>query len=465
MTMVVAQDDTTQPTTATVSARLADYVHDLRFEDIDPGAIERLKYHLLHHLGLALSAHSQDDGQKAVRAVRALNPLDGPCTVIGTDGRATAMDAAFANTTLMRADGWDDVLFPVGVHPGLMTIPPALAMAEEAALTGRDLLTAIVAGYDVMGKLGRSAWTWSAPVPRRATNVFGSFGATTVAAKLLRMDRIQTMHAMSYAAHSAMGLAVGSLITHYYGMVVRNGMLGALLAREGGEAVPDVLEGRFGFFDSFLGQAPPDLDAALDSLGHTFEIENATIKRYPGTALNIVPIDLMTTLVREHGLSTDTVAAIEIELPEERANFDAGHSTGPFHSRVQATSSAAFQLAMVLTGVLDIDQSYPQMIERYDEAFGTPAVDEIVARTTVVLVKDRPIRYARIALTTSEGEHVSSAGDGHQLPWVEWMPWLAERNDGVVSEDQLKQLVDLVTDLERVDDVSELMGCLRGAPA
>jgi 2-methylcitrate dehydratase PrpD len=453
----------TQLAARTISARLGDYVHDLRYDDIPPGSVERLKFHLLHHFGLALSAHRQDDGQQAVRVTTALSPGGGGCSVIGSDVRAAAMDAAFANTTLMRADGWDDVLFPVGIHPALMTLPPALALAEEAKLSGRDLLTAISAGYDVMGKLGRSSWTWSAPVPRRSTNVFGSFGPATVTAKLLRLDRTQTMHTMSYAAHSAMGLAVGSLITHYYGMVVRNGMLGAVLAREGGVAVPDVLEGRFGFFDSFLGEVPADLDAALDSLGQTFEIDNATVKRYPGTALNIVPIDLMSMLMRAHHLTPDNVAAIEVELPEERANFDAGHSTGPFHSRVQASSSAAFQLAMVLTGALEIDQPYARLIERYDRAFASPEVDEIVGKTKVVLVQGRPIRYARVSVTTADGANVSSAGEGHELPWVDWMPWLVERSDGLVGDDRLRVLVGLVSELENVDDVSELLACLRPA--
>lgn len=454
----------TQLADKTVSARLAEYVHDLRYDDIAPDAIERLKCHLLHHFGLAFSAHRQNDGQQAIRAARMLSPRGAECSVIGSDVRAAAMDAAFANTTLMRADGWDDVLFPVGIHPGLMTMSPALALAEEASLTGRELLTAIIAGYDVMGKLGRSVWTWSAPVPRRGTNVFGSFGAATVSAKLLRLDRTQTMHTMSYAAHSAMGLAVGSLITHYYSMVVRNGMLGALLAREGGEAVPDVLEGRFGFFDSFLGEAPADLDAALDSLGQTFEIDNATIKRYPGTGLNIVPIELMTMLMRDHHLASDSIVAIEIELPEERANFDAGHSTGPFGTRVQASSSVAFQLAMVLTGVLDIEQPYHQMLERYDQEFGTPAVDAIIEKTRVILVRGRPIRYARVTVTKSDGRQVSSVGDGHDVPWVDWLPWLIERSDGLVPDEQVKRLVHLVTDLENLDDVSELMACLRQHP-
>lgn len=303
---------------ATLSGRIAEHIHGLRFEDLPASVVEQTKHHLLHHLRLALTAWVTPDGQQAVRVARLLSPAGGVCTVIGAGLRVAPVDAVLANATLMRAGGLDDVLFPVGVHAGLVTMPVGLAVAEELGLSGRDLITAVVAGYDVLGKLGRPVWAWSADTPRRPTiafGAFGAFGAVTVAARLLGLDGAATAHAIGYAAHSAMGLAEGALVTHYYGLVARNGLLGALLAREGGTAASTAMEGRFGFFSTFFGQLPDGLDAELDTFGRTFEIENATLKRYPGTALNIVPIELMLGLVRTHGLTAADVSSVELELP------------------------------------------------------------------------------------------------------------------------------------------------------
>lgn len=432
----------------TVGERIAEYVHGLRFEDLPPAVVERSKHHLLHHLGLALTAGSTPDGEQAVRIAGLLSADTGGCTVIGSGQRVAPLDAAFANSTLMRAGGLDDVLFPVGVHAGLVTMPVGLALAEQARLSGRDWITAVVAGYDVIGKLGRPVWAWSSDTPRRPTIAYGPFGAATVAAKLLGLDPAATAHAIGYAAHSAMGLAEGALVTHYYGLVARNGMMGALLAREGGTSAPTTLDGRFGFFNTFFGHLPPGLEDSLNTFGVTFEIENATVKRYPGTALNIVPIELMIDLTQAHHLQPDQVSTIEITLPQERANFAEGHSTGPFSTRAAATSSVAFQIAIVL---LDggLDQS------RYDQVDG-PDTREVLAKMRVTLIPDQQIRYARIRITTYDGRDLVAEGNHYEFPRTEWLPALVDRAGDMVDEHRLVRIVELVSRLDQVEDISEL---------
>jgi 2-methylcitrate dehydratase PrpD len=432
----------------TLSEQIAEYVHGLRFEDLPPAVVERSKHHLLHHLGLALTAGSTPDGEQAVRIAGMLSAGTGACTVIGSGQRVAPLDAAFANSTLMRAGGLDDVLFPVGVHAGLVTMPVGLALAEQAGLSGRDWITAVVAGYDVIGKLGRPVWAWSSDTPRRPTIAYGPFGAATVAAKLLGLDPATTAHAVGYAAHSAMGLAEGALVTHYYGLVARNGLLGALLAREGGTAAPTTLDGRFGFFNTFFGHLPPGLEDSLSTFGTTFEIENATIKRYPGTALNIVPIELTAGLTRAHQLRPDQVSTIEVTLPQERANFAEGHSTGPFSTRAAATSSVAFQIAIVLLdGGVDL--------ARYDRV-DSPDIRELLAKMRVTLVPDREIRYARIRITTYDGRDLVAEGNHYEFPRTEWLPALVDQAGTVVSEDRLARIVELVSRLDQLKDISDL---------
>jgi 2-methylcitrate dehydratase PrpD len=433
--------------------RLAERAQGLAFDDLPPYVVGQAKDHLVHNLGLALRGHRRDHGRQAVRVARSLSGDRGTCSIIGSDARATPLDAAFANCTLMRTDGLDDVLFPAGVHAGLVTMPVALALGEDGARSGQEVLAAIVAGYEVMGALATGGFAWDADVPRRPTAVFGTFGAATVAARLLDLDVEQTAHALGYAANTAMGLAEGEPVTHWYGLLARSGLLGAVLAREGGVAASTVLEGHYGFFRTLLGRQAPG-DEELLALGRgRFAIEDATVKRYPGTAANIVPIQLAVELTERHGLTPADVSSIEISLPVERLNFAQGHAPGPFRSRAQATSSAVFWVASVVAkGHLDVGQA-----DRFDD----PEVAMLAEVTGVTFVADRPLRYAEVAVTTTDGRRLSAEGDRHVLPRTEWLGWLEGNAADLLSVGQLERVVALVADLEALDDVSELLRCLR----
>jgi 2-methylcitrate dehydratase PrpD len=349
---------------ATLHRRIAEYICRLRFDDLPDEVVEQAKEMLVYHLGLAFSGYFTEIGAQARAVARELGRGSGDATVIGERFRAPPVDAVIANASLMRELRLDDVLFPAGVHPGLVILPVALALGEQQRCTGQDLLTAIVVGYDVIGTLGGLAWAWSAPLPRRPTIPYGAFGPTAAAARLLGLDAEQTSRAVGYAAHFAMGIPEGDLPSHYYGLVARNGIMAATLARLGGVVAPTVLEGRFGFFNSFLGAVPAGVEDALAGLGRRFQIMGTTTKRYPGTALNIVPIQLALDMVATDGCTAENVAAIRVFLSDLRRNFSDGHSKGPFASRLYASSSLPFGLALsLLDGRLD-DDRYDQFDSR-----------------------------------------------------------------------------------------------------
>ncbi len=440
-------------TAATLSRRVAEHVHDLRFEAIPPAAIDKAKDHLVNHLGLALGGLGLEDGRQAIRLAAMLSEGAGECTVIGSTTSSTALDAAFANCTLMRNQGLDDVLFPVGVHAGLMTFPVALALGEQLGRSGREVLTAIVAGYDVIGKLGADSWSWAAAVPRRPTIPFGPFGATAVAARLLGLEVEQTSRAIGYAAHSAMGLAEGNLVTHYYSLVCRNGLMAALLAREGGDVSPIALEGPFGFFFSFFGAVPDGLDATLATFGTDFEIFNATTKRYPGTALNIVAIELLLALVVEHGVEADDVERIELVLPLERRNFAEGHASPPFATRAAAASSVLFHLA----GVLVDGRVDPARVERFEDA----SIAATAGRMSVALEPGHPIRYARLRVHLRDGRLLEAEGSDFTVPAADRRGSLHAVGDPVLGEAAVERALELALGLEALEDVGELMSLLR----
>jgi 2-methylcitrate dehydratase PrpD len=144
----------------TLSDRIAAYVHGADLEKIDPAAVQKAKDVVLYNVALALQCRRDGHplGMQAFNIARALSPGGGPATLIGYRERAMPLDAAFVNASQMRAYTLDDVIFPAGIHSGLMAIPSALALAEERGRSGRDVLAAVIVAYEVMGKLGMFVW-------------------------------------------------------------------------------------------------------------------------------------------------------------------------------------------------------------------------------------------------------------------------------------------------------------------
>lgn len=446
--------------TATLSQRIAKYLHDETFERIDPAAIARAKSLLAYHIGLAFRAIRQgvdrqgvDMGKQAWAIARELSENCGTSTVIGHAGKVTMVDAAMANCSLMQALGQDDVIFPAGVHPGLMAFPVALAIGERHHISGREFLTAVIAAYEIMGKWG--LWTWGLKTPRRAVMLFGPFGAVAAGARCLGLSEEKTANSMGYAAHTAMGLAEGdSMVTHWYSLVCRNGLTGAYMAKAGGWSSPTVLEGRYGFLEAFVGTTDSiDPDAFIGSFGRDYAIIDACEKRYPGTALNQVPIELARALVKENKLKAADVASIKIALPRERNPLDFAHFKGPFRIRGHAGSSAAFHIAIV---VLDGGET---RMSRFDE-LNNPEILALVDKVDVEFVEGKPIRYAKIELCLKNGSVLSREGDRFYFQPEPAETVLRRDSGDLWPKNKMARFLELHDQLEKLDDISEMVQCL-----
>ena len=321
--------------TATLTQQFARYICNERFGRIDSAAVTRTRQIIAYHIGLACRAvgEGHPEAGRAVAIARELSEDRGSATVIGHGHKVSLVDAVFANCSLMRARGLDDVIFPAGIHAGLVTLPVALGIGERTHASGADLITAVVTGYEVMGKFGR--FTWATDPPRRPTQPFGPFGSIATAAKLLGLDREQTVVALAYAAHTAMGLAEHDLgpVSHWYSLICRNAVTSAYTARKGAWGSPTVIEGRYGFADAFLGCADIDSDAIAASLGRGYAVMESCEKRYPGTALNQVPIELMRSLAIDEGLHAGDVGGYASRSP--RKDGDLPPATNWGHSQTR----------------------------------------------------------------------------------------------------------------------------------
>jgi len=275
----------------TVADRLAEYICGLRFDDLPAAVVDKAKELLVYHLSLGFTGHSWPAGQTAVSLAQELSGEPGSASIIGEPGQVRPLEAAFANAGLMVQSHEDDVLPPM-LHPGRVMHPTAWAIGEDCHVSGRELLTALVVGYDVMGKL-------SDPLPRsddyrrRPQYRFTTFGGAATAARLLGLSADQVAQAMAQAGHAGMGVVEGS--EHFWNVNSRlttGGMMAAYLARAGALAAPRTIEGAYGFYQFYFGAVPDGLDASLDRLGSHFAISDATTKPISASGTNIPALQI-----------------------------------------------------------------------------------------------------------------------------------------------------------------------------
>jgi 2-methylcitrate dehydratase PrpD len=435
-----------------LARRLADYVCTVRLQDFPTAAIERAKEHLLYHAGLAFSGALTADGRQVLDILKLFGPGGKRvCTVIGQPGRHGALEAAFANAAFIRALGFDDVMFPSVIHGGLLSYPVALAIAEQQHSSGAELLTAVLSGYELLDKMyvdqdeGRA--------PRRPGFPFAAFSGAAAAARLLKLSPQQTANVIGYAADGAMGLKAGDerQPTHYYGLVARTAITSALMAQAGGETSPTILEGKYGFYATLIGRQP-DPDALIARLGHDPGILRATQKRYPGTAMNIVAVQLALDLIGKNHLSAANVERVDLELSDYRKTFEDSISTGPYTSRAQAESALPFPIAIILLdGRIDLG--------RYDH-FNDPEVLAVTRRVFVKLAPRANARYAHVRFTTTDGRLFEREGEDYVFPPLDATAWLAKDGEKFVPRASLERFGAAVRKLEAVHDMAEVIALL-----
>jgi 2-methylcitrate dehydratase PrpD len=450
------------PRSETVALRIARFLTGARFEDLPAEVIERAKEQIIFFVGRAFEGHVSRDAAQMRRALQGYRQ-SGVATVIGEPFRLPVAEAAFANCTLMRGDqGKDDVLWPAGIHAGVITLPTALALAEVERRSGPELLLALVLGYEVLGKLGSVADPWTAAMPRRPTTVYGGLGPTAVAARLLKLGQVETAAALGYGANIAMGVAEGGMMPHFYSFLNSAGIRAATLAAAGATPYsPVVIEGEVGLFRSTFGEVPAALDHHVDKLGNDWEILKAEQKHYPGTGQNAVPINIFRNLRQRERLDRFKVRRIHVVLPGARDSDVRKKeiaSQGPFLRQVSAYSSLPFALALVLIEGDVLDRWYAEDISLASLNDAAVATE---MRKILVTFEDRPQtpRYSRVTVETVDGRRLSREVSEYkpEFPRSMWGDWLRRSAAGRVPAQQLVEIENAVRGLERLPDIANLM--------
>jgi 2-methylcitrate dehydratase PrpD len=304
-----------------VTRQLAAFASGLRYADIPPEVSERTKRLILDLTGIIIRArHDAESTPSLIAAVEALGLADGRCSVFG-DARGYAPPAAaLINGTLAHSLDFDDTHAEGSIHSSAPIVPAALAAAEMAGASGKDVIAAVVAGYEIQIRLSL-ALNPSDHYDRgfHPTATCGVFGAAAAAGKLLGMEASGIQHAFGIALSQAAGsmefLADGAWTKRsHVGQAAQNGLICAVLAAEGFKGVQRAFEGRAGFFHAYAPNAIPE--RAVAGLGEVWETMRLAVKPYPSCRYSHAAIDGILSLMRAHRFTAEDVEEVEIGLPE-----------------------------------------------------------------------------------------------------------------------------------------------------
>jgi 2-methylcitrate dehydratase PrpD len=307
---------------ADLTGRLARYMVAAREQVLPPKASQDAKHRVLDALAAMVSGSRLRAGEAAIRFVRAQGGVP-EASVLATDVKTSAINAALANGMFAHADETDDVDPLTKAHPGSGVVPAALAIAEREQRSGMDLLRAVALGYDVgcrfVVALGHEAIRRG---HRGIEAPVSTMGGMAAAASLARLDETAMRHAISYGAQQVSGLWSWVEDPDHVekafdigGMGARNGVSAVAMVQSGFTGVRDVLSGRHNALEALSSQPRPE--ELFAGLGTRFFVSETGIKTFSVGYPNQAPLDALLTLRRQHGLRPEDVERIVVRLPED----------------------------------------------------------------------------------------------------------------------------------------------------
>jgi 2-methylcitrate dehydratase PrpD len=295
-----------------VTRTLAEFVVASRFADLPDHVVHEAKRALLHWIGCAVGGSHEQSVDSALAAVK---QFSGPpqASVFGRSERLDVLHAAFVNGVSTDVLSFSDTHPETLIHPTGVLGPALAAMAEQRPISGKQLLHALILGFDVASRVSLAIYPWHYDRGWHITGTAGAFGAGAAAGKILGLDAERIVWTLGISATAAAGLRgmFGSMCKNFHsGRAAENGLLAAFLAQNGFNSVPDGIGGPR-CFAHVLGESP-DLEAVVRNLGETYEITKNTYKAYPcGVVIHPV-IDACVQIAATEGFDPAKVATVEI---------------------------------------------------------------------------------------------------------------------------------------------------------
>jgi 2-methylcitrate dehydratase PrpD len=424
---------------------LVEWTLGLETAALPPAVTEAASRSITDWLGTAIRGAAEPLAGALAAVIDASGGLE-QATVVGRGLRTSALLAALANGAQSHALDFDDTHLPSIVHGAAPVAPVVLALGEWRHLPGDRVLAAFVSGFEVETRLGRVLGRALADRGWHVTGVLGHFGAAAAAGKLLGLDAGRLAHALGIAGTQAAGLeqSFGTMSKPLHpGKAAMNGLLAALLAREGYTGATAMLDGRAGLSATFLGIT--DLGAAVEDLGKRFEILENSTKFYAACHLTHATIDAGRAIRSRIAPAPDAVEAVRCRV--HPLVLEVAANPAP-QTGLEAKFSIAYCAATALV------RGEAGESEFGETSVHDPAVARVMGRVTPEADASLPIGAARMTIRLADGRTLEE-----RVTAARGTPGNLLTRDEV--EGKFRRLAGVVLPAERV---TRLVAALRGLP-
>ncbi|HLF11840.1 MAG TPA: MmgE/PrpD family protein [Gammaproteobacteria bacterium] len=363
---------------APLAVRMAQALSDHSWEHLTPEVIAKAKLCVLDLLSCAFSSAELPWSCQAISlARRNSGGFKSGAGIIGTKHVVSIQDAAFANGVIGHGLVRDDMHVGSVSHLGTVIIPALLALAETTSATGKDLLTAIAAGYEVGGKIGRMILDVEVTKIFRPTGITGPIAAAAAGAKLLGLNTEQTAAALALGANAAAGYnewatTGGSEMFFHTGFAARSAVSAVQLAADGAHASATAIDGEAGLLAAFHKPLQP---AIAELFQDRPEILAVFFKPVPACNFAQSAAQAALAIAKRERVRVTDVERIVVKVTRAASLYPGCNVSGPFAHILQAKMSIHYNVAAALsTGNFD---------ERNYEPKSNPDVLRLATRTTL----------------------------------------------------------------------------------
>lgn len=448
----------------TTTADMASFVQDVSYDELDDDVIDALKRRILDAIGVGIGAIGHGPVESVRKTVGDCSK-HGECSLWGYDADASPEQAAMMNTTLTRfLDYMDSYLAPRETPHPMDNIATAVVCGEYVDASGKDLIEGVAVAYEVQHKLA-----YNAPVRDRGWDhvTHTIFSATAAAAKMLDLDKEETINALGIAgtAHNALRVTRTGEIGMWKGLAAantaRNAVYSAMLAKNGVEGPHDVFEGEKGWKHIVAGEFDCEFDRSCAS------VHDVMAKKYVAETYAQSAVEGLLELIEEEDIDPEKIDAIYLDTFAGAKQIIGGGEGGDRHTvrhREQADHSLPYMLAVAaLDGELMEHQYRKERIMQDDvqSLLQTVTVEADPALTERFKDGEMPANL-RIEVQDASYEVEKSGFAGHPTDPMDWGQ-LEQKFHGIVgdyyTDESRDNIVTAVRGLEQYQ-IRELVGLL-----
>jgi 2-methylcitrate dehydratase PrpD len=393
---------------STAAQILGKFASELKLEDIPAEVLERAKICIIDTVAAATFGGRFAWSKMAVEyAIR--YGKGGPCSIIGYPAvRVQAPYAALSNGVLSQAYEQDSVSDPShGVHPGATLLPALLAASEETGGDGKTALAAFVAGCEIMFRIGAASHHSPEKIGFHSPAIAGTYGAAAAAGRVYGLNAEQMTHALGIAGSLSSGILAfgksqqGAMVKRLHvGRAAESGILAARLASSGYTGPETVLDGKFGFLDTYCNGQVSDAKLLTAELHEYWKTLRICFKRYSCEKYSHPPVQATRTLMAEHNFVGHDVDTVRVEGNERLTTH---HNITEPADIMKAQYSVPFCVALALFRNPEDPQSFDE------QAVADPAIRAMCRKIKLgTLPQAGAGMSARVTVDLKDGRRVTA---------------------------------------------------------